>query len=312
MRTRLLALTSLIAAACRPPTAVAPDSPLVASDPAPPVVTLERPPTPEPEPPPTWAWAVSVLPALAGHSELDPGEAALASFLRWFAAGEPARIYLLSENTCHASDGAMDGEGYHGSWQQQVSVVGGERRVTGMNLDITVTGITQSGPGGVIYTRDRKGRWQEAGGFGTGWFGDVVDRPMTAADDRQVIFGGYVYRLEVVCEGTETVTQTCMDGGQRRCARCMGVALRPRAEHMHSAMGTFGVGRTDPTPEDCSRPCPADEWSPLLPRLAATLAGRQFFAALAGEGPVVFRSAGDCARERRRRAIAARRSPRPE
>ena len=48
------------------------------------------------------------------------------------------------------------------------SVEGDERRVSRTSLDITRSGITESGPGGIIYRRNAKGRWEEAGGFGIG------------------------------------------------------------------------------------------------------------------------------------------------
>ena len=174
-----------------------------------------------------------------------------------------------------------------------------------MSLEVTRGGISESGPGGIIYQRDTRGRWQEVGGFGTGCFNTLVERSMSAADDQQVTFAGHAYTLEPRCQGTETVTQTCLTGGQRRCERCAGISLHPHADHMGWSTGTIRIGRVEPAPVDCTQACPADEWTPLLPRLATVLAGRRFSGVLAEEGPVVFRSARGCAREQRRRKAAA-------
>lgn len=281
----------------RPPATAPATGPSAAPTPA----TTAPEPVPAPEPPPTWEWALSVLPELAEHSEVDPSEAALARFVGWFDDGGAARVHVLVEGKCHAIDGTMSRDGFHGGWRKEITLEGDERRVSGMSFDIVRGGITESGPGGVIERRDEHGRWQEVGGFGTGYFSTLVDRPMSAADERSVTFGGYAYRLEPVCERTETVTQSCQDGSERRCERCAGVWLQPKAERMAWGKGRIGVGRVEPTPVDCTQPCPADEWTPRLPRLAAALAGRTFHGVLDGEPPVVFRSAKGCARELRRR-----------
>lgn len=308
MPARLLLAALFAAVACRPPVLVEPGGPPVAPEPAvvaaESVVAAEPVLAAEPEPPPTWEWAVSVLPELAGHSEVDPADAALTRFLGWFADGRAPRVHLLFAGACHAIRGTIDSDGFHGGWRNQVTIVGGERRVTGMSLDITRGGVTESGPGGVIYRRDAKGRWQEVGGFGTGHFESIVDSPLRAADERSLTFGGYWYRLEPFCEHSESVAQTCTDGAQRRCERCTRVGLKPQAEGRGWALPRLKSGRVEPTPVDCAQPCPADEWTPRLPRLASVLAGRQFSGVLEGEGPVVFRSAKGCASERRRKRQA--------
>lgn len=321
VRACLLVPALLSVLACHRTAAVDPvdpvGGPVVAPGYTGPVVgALERPrattPAPEPtpapplEPPPTWEWALSVLPELAEHSEADPSEAALARFVGWFDDGGAPRVHVLLEGKCHAIDGSMSGDGFHGSWREEVTVEGDERRVSGMSFDIGRGGITESGPGGVIQKRDEKGRWQEVGGFGTGCFDTLVDHPMSAADDRSVTFGGYWYRLEPVCEVTEAVTQTCEGGGERRCERCTRVWLRPKTERMGWGRGVTGIGRVESAPIDCTQPCPADEWTPRLPRLTTALAGRRFHGTLDDQGPVVFRSAKGCARElRRRKALGA-------
>jgi len=315
MRTRLLSLALLAAAACRPAVAVAPVIAPVARERAPePLPAPESAPAPEPaplpapEPAPTWAWAVSVLPELAGHSEVEPGEAALARFVKWFPDGAAARVHVLFAEACHVIAGSMSADGFHGSWHRQVRQEGDERRVSAMSFDITLGGISESGPGGVIYRRDRKGRWQESGAYGTGYFDTLVDRPMTAADDQRVSFAGYSYRLEPVCRSREAITHTCIGGGTRSCERCTEVWLKPRAERMGWGDLRVKVGRVESVPVDCTQACPVDEWTPLLPRLATVLAGREFAGVLEGEGPVVFRSARGCIRELRRRKAAARKA----
>lgn len=304
MRVRLLAPALLLA--CRPAMSVEP-GPAAAPAAAPVLMPAVMPaPASAPEsvePVPTWEWAVSVLPELAGHSEVDPAGAALARFVGWFGEGRSARVYLLDGGVCHRVAGTMSDDGFHGGWQTKVTIRGGEKQVSGMSLDITRGGISESGPGGTIYRRDAKGRWTEAGGFGTGYFHTLVEQPMTAADEHSLTFGGYWYRLAPVCLETESITRTCVGAGPRRCDRCKRVWLKPQARHMGGS-GTIGSERVDPTPVDCTQPCPVDEWTPLLPRLAAALAGRQFAGVMGGEGPVVFRGASSCARERRRRIRA--------
>ncbi len=310
MRTRLLSPALFVVVACRTPMAALPDRPVVAPDHAAPVEVAHAlapepapEPAPPPEPPPTWAWAVSALPELAEHSEVDPSAAALARFVGWFDDGAPARVHVLLEGACHAIKGSISADGFHGRWQTRVTTRGDEREVSGMSFEIARGGITESGPGGSIFKKrkNNKGRWQEVGGFGMGSFHTLVDAPMTAADDQSVTFAGYTYRLEPVCVSTETLTQTCTAGGERSCGRCLRVWLKPQAEGMGWGSGTIGVGRVDPTPVDCTQPCPADQWTPLLPRLSAVLEGRQFSGVREGEGRVVFRSAKGCARELRRR-----------
>jgi len=317
VRARLLLPVLLSVLACHRPAAVDPGGPVVAPGytgpvvgalestpeqrPATPPPSAEPVPAPTPEPPPTWEWALSVLPELAEHSESDPGEAALARFVRWFDDGGPRRVHVLLDGACHAVDGSMSEDGFHGAWHQQVTIEGDERRVSAYDLAITRIGISESGPGGTIQQRDEKGRWQEVGGFGTGSGATLVDRSMSAADERSVTFAGHAYRLVPTCEATESVTQPCRGGGERRCSRCTRVWLRPEADGMGWGKGTIGIGHVMPTPVDCTQPCPADEWTPRLPRLAAVLAGRWFHGTLEGEGPVVFRSASGCARELRRR-----------
>lgn len=304
MRVRLLVPALLLA--CRPARIVEPGpavAPVAVPAAAPAPAPAPAEPVARPEPVPTWEWAVSVVPELARHSEVDPAEAALARFVGWFGAGRSGRVYVLDGGACHGIAGTMGDDGFHGRWQTKVSVRGGEKQVSGMNLEITRGGISESGPGGTIYRRDARGRWIEAGGFGTGHFHTLVDDPMSAADEHSLTFGGYWYGLAPVCQETESITRTCIGAGPPRCDRCTRVWLKPQARHM-GASGTLRVGRVDPTPVDCTQPCPVDEWTPLLPRLAAALAGRQFAGVMGGERPVVFRSAGGCARERRLRIRA--------
>lgn len=324
MRARLLLLLLLATAACHPPVAVDAGGPPVAPDYTGPVVGALEPspetapaPPPEPalppEPPPTWEWALSVLPELAEHHQADPSEAALARFVGWFDEGGSPRVHVLLEEACHAIDGSMSGDGFHGSWRTEVTTEGDERRVSSMSFEITRSGITESGPGGLVYTRDAKGRWQESGGFGTGCFATLVDHSMSAADERSVTFASYRYRLEPQCASSETIDQRCKGGGERRCERCTSVWLQPKVDGgMGVGRGRIGVGQVDPAPVDCTQPCPVDEWTPRLPRLATALAGRTFHGVLAHEGPVVFRSAKGCARELRRRKIEAAAARRAE
>lgn len=257
--------------------------------------------TPASDPPPTWDWAVSVLPELATHSEVDPAPGALARFLAWFPGGA-GRVHVLLEGRCHAISGEFDADGFHGGWQRRVTVTGDAREVTVMDFSVTRHGVSESGPGGKVYDRDERGRWREAGAFATGRFRTLVDRPMSAADERQVTFAGYWYRLEPVCRAYEAIEQTCADGSARRCRRCTALAVEPRADNHSWRTPTVTVGRVGRVAADCSRPCPVDERAALLPRLAEVLKDRSFAGTDADAGPAVFRTAKGCDRERRRGA----------
>jgi hypothetical protein len=306
----------LLLSACRPATVVEPSGPVAVEGYTGPLVDALEPtrgsapapaptPTPAPEPPPTWEWALALVPTLAEHTPVDPGPAALARFVGWFDDGTTPRVYLLHEDRCHAVEGSMSGEGFHGRWRVQETIEGDERQVSGMSLEISLHGITESGPGGVIYTRDEHGKWQETGGFGTGCFDVLVDRSMSAADDRSVTFAGYHYGLVARCSHFEGVQETCEGGGTRTCERCGGVSLEPKAPGMGWGRGSASGMRVGTTPVDCTEPCPPDEWTPRLPRISAALTGRTFVGVLGGQGPSVFRSAKGCARELRRRRAAA-------
>lgn len=318
VRVRLLPHAMLAMLSCPRPAAVDPGGPVVAPGYTGPVVgALERSPAPEPaptpDPPPTWAWARSVLPELAEHSEVDPRDAVLARFGSWSGPGGSLRVHVLLDGACHAVEGSMARDGFHGRFREEVTVKAGERTVSAMDLAIGRDGITMSGPSGTIHVRDARGRWQEAGGFGGGRVETLVERSMSAADEQSVTLAGYRYWLEPVCDARTVVTQACIDGGERRCERCTGVGLRrgaPRMTWARKPVVTTAV--REPGPVDCARPCPADEWTPRLPRLAEVLAGRRFHGVVEGEGPVVFRSAAGCARARQRAVAAAAPSARSE
>lgn len=304
VRTLWLPLVLLVAA-CRPalePTAPGPvvtarvAEPVAATPIADPVAPAPAP-TVVAEPPPTWAWAVSVLPELATHSEVDPGVDALARFVGWFAGGAK-RVHVLLAGRCHALAGEADADGFHGGWHTRETITGDTREVTTMDFSITRYGISESGPGGKVYERERGG-WRAVGAFATGSGASLVDNPMSAADDRQVTFAGYWYRLEPKCREFEAIQQTCGDGSARVCRRCTRLAVERRADRMAWSTPTVTIGRV-PVPADCSQPCPVDEQTALLPRLAEVLKGRNFAGTLADVGPSVFRSAKDCDRERRR------------
>jgi hypothetical protein len=241
------------------------------------------------------------VPELAEHEAVDPGPAALARFVGWFDDGKPPRVHLLHGDACHAVTGSMSGDGFHGTWREQVTTSGNERTRSYLSLEIARHGITETGPHGVTQARDERGKWQEVGGFGTGCFETLVDRSMTAADASSVTFAGFRYELTAHCARVEGRQQTCEGGGTRVCERCGGVWLQPHASRMGFGRPSVTSRVVDPTPVDCTQPCPADQWSPRLPRLAAVLKGRSFAGVVDGEGPVVFRSAKGCARELRRR-----------
>jgi hypothetical protein len=314
MRARSLLPSLLLASACHPPAVMAPGGPVMGPGYTGPLVGALEPSVtapapapaaePEPEPPPTWEWALSVAPQLAEHSAVDPGQDALARFVGWFDDGTPPRVHLLHGDACHAITGSMSGDGFHGTWREEVTTTGNERTRSYLSLEIARHGITETGPHGVTYARDERGKWQESGGFGTGCFETLVEHSMTTADAASVTFAGYRYELTAHCEHYAEVEQTCEGGGTRACERCSGVRLQPHAERRGFGHVTVKSGMADRTPVDCTQPCPADEWTPRLPRLDAVLKGRSFVGVVEGAGPVVFRSAKGCARELRRRKAA--------
>ncbi len=248
---------------------------------------------------PTWDWAVSVLPALANHSEDAPSAQAMKRFARWFSGSRARTIYLRQHDQCSAVRGSVDGGFRH---RETVETDGDSRTETGYSLAIDEHGITESGPGGTTSRRDARGKWIEVGGFGTGCSATLVHNSMSRVDDGVAYFNTYAYRLTAECEHMLTQTQHCEGGGTRTCTRCAGIWLHPHAPQRGWARGHSGVvGQRHPPPlHDCSQPCPADEWSDRVEPLNQVLAGRRFFSDDSGDPGVLFRSAKACRRAARR------------
>lgn len=295
----------VLLSACATPTAsstppVAETSAVADAHPEPGPVSPELVDEPEPEPePPTWAWAISVLPALAEHSEQSPSSDALAQFEAWFSEGESLTFYFRDGDACWTVRGSPD-RGF--SYRETVTRDGNTRTRQAYDLQITAGGISESGPGGTTEVRKGNG-WEEVSGFGTGCFQILVHESISRVEDGVAYFDAYGYTLTAECRGTIEDVQHCEGGGTRTCSRCSGVWLQPHASNRGwGRAGAIGRGaRAGPPPlHDCAQPCPADEWTPKLDDLNEVLKGHRFFGASESDEGVLYTSKKACQRAAKR------------
>ena len=249
--------------------------------------------------PPTWEWALSVLPALAGHTEQSTSSAAFERFTAWFGDGEPRTFYFRDGDACWTGRGNPD-VGF--KYRETVTRDGSTRTRQAYDLQITTGGITESGPGGTTEVRKANG-WEEIGGFGTGCFNVLVHESMSRVEHGVAYFDAYDYTLTAECRGAIEDVQHCEGGGTRTCSRCSGVWLQPHASNRGwGSAASIGRGvRAGPPPlHDCTEPCPADEWTPKLDRLNEVLKGRRFYGASDSDEGVLFESKKTCERAAKR------------
>jgi hypothetical protein len=223
-----------------------------------------------------WAWAVSAMPDLAGHSEIDPAPEHWAEFRRR-ASGRPL-LWVRSRGTrCFVARGVWEDEEFHGRAHVATTITGDTKLVRYESIRIDAYGITLTGPHGEDFTRDRRGRWQETGGYGVGSMRTVAERSISAVRSGAAYYGGYVYTLTIECRGRISYEERCTDGTTRRCERCGGLWAHPHADGMGWGTGGVSGWGTGARLRDCSEPCPPDPDTPRIPALNLAVKGRRFF-----------------------------------
>lgn len=221
-----------------------------------------------------WAWALAVMPELAEHTDVAPALAGWAEFRRR-TAGRTVLWVRERDGRCFAVKGAWDDEGFHGRAREVTRIKGDVKAVRFETITVSERGITASGPHGEEFTRDARGRWQAAGGFGLGSFETIADGPVSAVERGAVYFSGHDYTLTIACSGTQSRTERCADGSTRRCERCSSLWARPQGrDRGWAAGGSVSIGEAGPG--DCSVPCPPDELTPRIAALDVAVAGRRF------------------------------------
>ncbi|WAS96693.1 hypothetical protein [Nannocystis punicea] len=247
-----------------------------------------------------WTWAIATMPELAEHREAGPASAQWAE-LRRLAAGRSTLWVRARGERCLSVRGAWDDEGFAGRAREVVEIEGDVKTVRYELIDITERGISASGPHGETFSRDARGRWQSAGGYGLGSFATIVDRPIFEVARKAAYYGATTYTLKIECSETNVQEEHCTDGTTRRCSQC--VAVRARRYVPGLGTGTTGVFRTN-RQVDCSLACPPDLHTPQLAALNLAVQGRTFVTAEA-PGAAVYTDARACRDDRRMRRAAS-------
>jgi hypothetical protein len=304
----------LVACAPRPVAEPAPPEPRhEAALPAPAPAALPSPVQPEPPPSPVdeiagldpdaqWAWAVERMPALAEHVAIDRAEL-LAQLPEWFPEG---RVFVrVGESAkCFPIEGAWTGDAFVGRARERVTTKGRTKERVWYTVEVSPSGIIETGPSGETSTKNAQGKWEVTGGFGTGCMDVLVQRSVSEITPDAVRFAAYDYTLTIECAGTSKTTDVCEGGGTRDCERCSSLWAQPHASGMGFGRGSIAMHATKSTPIDCSTPCPPDSLTPLLEPLNAIVKDRSFTGTTTMEG-AVYKSRRACERDPRWTPAAA-------
>jgi hypothetical protein len=242
-----------------------------------------------------WAWAVERFPALADHAAIDHGEL-VAQLPEWFPDG---RVFVrTSDSKCFPVVGEWTDGSFVGRARETVTVKGRTKERVWYTIEISPSGIVETGPGAETYTRNAKGKWEVTGGWGVGCMDVLAHRWLSEVTPDAIYFAGYEYTLTIECAGERVTTDVCIGGGERVCKQCAGLWAQPHASNMGFGRGRMGIGVKASTPIDCSAPCPADTLAPLVEPLGAIVKGRRF-SGLASMDGAVYKSRRACQRDPR-------------
>jgi hypothetical protein len=309
---RALGLLAMVLVACAPKPVAEPVRPEPAPAPAPAVSIPEAAPAPaaapaEPAPPPLmaeiagldaearWAWAVERFPALADHAAIDHDEL-VAQLPEWFPNG---RVFVrTTDSKCFPVVGEWTDGSFVGRARETVTVKGRTKERVWYTIEISPTGIIETGPGAETYTRNAKGKWEVTGGWGIGCMDVLAHRWLSEVTPEAIYFAGYEYTLTIECAGVRKSTDVCEGGGERVCEACSGLLAQRHASNMGFGHGRIGIMSKSATPIDCTVPCPADTLSPLVEPLGAIVKGRRF-SGLASMDGAVYKSRRACQRDPR-------------
>jgi hypothetical protein len=229
-----------------------------------------------------WAWAVSKMPALATHGEVDKSDELWAEFRR-HAAKHSTLWVRLPDRGCNLVRGTWDDEYFSGRAHVVAKISGNTKTVRFESVTIDRDGIVFSGPHGEELTRDLRTGWRVTGGYGVGSARSHVLDGISEVRGKTAYYGAYAYSLTIECVQQIVYDELCIDGTKRHCERCGSLWARPHASNRSWGRGSPGAWGSSARPHDCSEPCPPDTNTANLPALEHVMRGRRFFAS---DGPV--------------------------
>lgn len=246
-----------------------------------------------------WAWAVERMPQLGRHRPTR-WPAQKQAFVAWLERDDVRRLYLAEQDGCLPIHGQVDGEVFRGSARQRTTYRGKTKHTSWMTIEVSASGIIESGPSSSSFRRTASGDWEDIGGSAMGGAEVLVRNHVSGVEDDGVYYGDYEYTLSIECAATDTVEQTCIDGGSRRCEQCARLFARRKVRGPGRAFGHAYTGSATVSPDlvDCATPCPPDPLTPLVEPLQAIVAGR-VFSETDAHRTGVFRTEQACERERR-------------
>jgi hypothetical protein len=247
-----------------------------------------------------WAWAVERMPQLGRHQPTR-WPAQKQAFLAWLARDDIGRLYLAEADGCLRVDGQVDGEVFRGRARQRTTYRGKTKYTSWMTIQVSASGIIESGPSSTTFRRTANRDWESIGGSAMGWAEVLVRNHVSQFDDEGVYYGDYEYTLKIECAAMDTVEQTCIDGGSRRCEQCARLFARRKVRGPGRAFGHAYTGSTTVSshPVDCATPCPPDPLTPLVEPLQTIVAGR-VFSETDSHRVGVFRTQRACQRDHKR------------
>lgn len=241
------------------------------------------------------AWARDKVPSLANRSTTDPSTQAFEDLLTWFDGTAERSIYMRNEaeTQCVELVARRNGDGVLAK-QGLVSTRKGKTKTDRWTeLSILSTGIDQRGTVEVRSTLQPDGSWNESAGSAKGVHAPITIYRITEIDDARAVYRTYGYTLTAACRATETDEQHCQSGGARSCSRCTDVDFDEHLPFDRVTGGYVSHTRFVSWGADCTRPCPADTVTALLPDLDRALDGHHFYDA----GPhatILYRTQSSC------------------
>ena len=225
------------------------------------------------------AWARDRVPGLGDRSAEDPSAAAFAGVMAWFDGTAERSIYLRheAETQCVELVARRNGNGVLAKQALTVSRKGKKKEERWTEVSILPTGIDELGSVKVQSELQPDGTWRESAGSATGDHSPITGYRITEADDDRAVYRTYAYTLTVACRATESDEQHCQSGGARTCSRCTAVDLEQHTP-LGQTVGTYAAHtRLVSWGADCTRPCPPDSVTAMLPDLDRALEGHQFY-----------------------------------
>ena len=241
------------------------------------------------------AWARDKVPSLENRSTTDPAPKAFAGLLAWFDGIAERSIYMRNEaeTQCIELVARRNGDGVLAKQGLVSTRKGKTKQDRWTEVSILATGIDELGTVEVRSVLQPDGSWRESAGSAKGGHAPLTVYRITEADDTRAVYRTYGYTLTAACHATETDEQHCQSGGTRSCDRCTDVDLEEHLPRDRVIGGYVAHTRFVSWGADCTRPCPADAVTALIPNLDRALEGHQFY----DTGPhatILYRQQADC------------------